>query len=632
MSWKRPKTIKVYLHPPEAKRLITLWPDFKIVDRKIETIKGEAPDDFGIHFVFGKEARALDWHQIRFKIRPDGIPVHTLAAAQAQTSFELESFCSWDALPDTYARLTITNNAKTKSKLAMGVMPRLGKAGHLYGIEGDFYATYRPLLEQWDMVKNNWIMQGPVLVSGEKTISFAVPDKVAFNWVPQNKKHQFARNYVEFHASLEKKESVTLYFILSQQGHARVDGEKYQTAHDLAVSRWQAELAKIKVRPKLPDKRMETMFNSLVCQCLQMFAVGHDGLVRPRQGGQYHGVWPVEAIEFLTAFDRIGLAEWARKGYDFFAHNRIKEGEDKGKFTAAGAPQWMSCTGAALYGLAYHLKAANSREYFTQWRDLAAESIDWVEKQRTKTKTDPAPLGYGLLPAGIGNDWDIKGQYWSATDGLMYMGIRDLAKLFSLHNDPLAGQLTAIAQDYEKCLKNALRQVCEPQKKRDELFLPNILGMEETYPPLGPYFADGPTTLVRAGIIDPHSDVFKKMEKYFRNRGWMKNGLTSLMTDSLLQFGFQGDPWAGHTWYVSYADMIWFNAWLARGERHKAKQTLLAQFRYAMTPEFYMQERYADNDPDFCPWQPNASANGRTIMMLLDFYGEKKVSGRADRR
>ncbi|MHB9130324.1 MAG: hypothetical protein ACYDBB_04420 [Armatimonadota bacterium] len=40
-----------------------------------------------------------------------------------------------------------------------------------------------------------------------------------------------------------------------------------------------------------------------------------------------------------------------------------------------------------------------------------------------------------------------------------------------------------------------------------------------------------------------------------------------------------------------------------------------------MTCEYYLTERFADNDPAFCPWQPNASANGRVIMMLLDFFG-----------
>lgn len=31
----------------------------------------------------------------------------------------------------------------------------------------------------------------------------------------------------------------------------------------------------------------------------------------------------------------------------------------------------------------------------------------------------------------------------------------------------------------------------------------------------------------------------------------------------------------------------------------------------------------ADADPAFRPWQPNASANGRTLMMLLDSFGER---------
>ena len=36
-----------------------------------------------------------------------------------------------------------------------------------------------------------------------------------------------------------------------------------------------------------------------------------------------------------------------------------------------------------------------------------------------------------------------------------------------------------------------------------------------------------------------------------------------------------------------------------------------------MKEEFYMAERYAANDKYYVPWSPNASANGRTIMMLV---------------
>ena len=40
-----------------------------------------------------------------------------------------------------------------------------------------------------------------------------------------------------------------------------------------------------------------------------------------------------------------------------------------------------------------------------------------------------------------------------------------------------------------------------------------------------------------------------------------------------------------------------------------------------MTPEYYVCERYCDNDPYFVPWLPNGSGNGRIIDMLLDMSG-----------
>lgn len=53
--------------------------------------------------------------------------------------------------------------------------------------------------------------------------------------------------------------------------------------------------------------------------------------------------------------------------------------------------------------------------------------------------------------------------------------------------------------------------------------------------------------------------------------------------------------------------------------------TLDARMRNGMTAEWTMQERYADSDPSFCPGQPNASANGRLLMMLMDIYGEAEA-------
>ena len=140
-------------------------------------------------------------------------------------------------------------------------------------------------------------------------------------------------------------------------------------------------------------------------------------------------------------------------------------------------------------------------------------------------------------------------------------------------------------------------------------------------PPRGPYMSDGPANLLRAGVIEPDSPAVQLAEAYFRNRGMMQNGLTGLMNDGQMRQGHRSDPWAGHTWYTSFPDFCWFHYWLETKQYQKAAETLRAELKYGMTPEFYMPERYADNDPYFVPWMPNASANGRTIMMLFDAEG-----------
>ena len=52
----------------------------------------------------------------------------------------------------------------------------------------------------------------------------------------------------------------------------------------------------------------------------------------------------------------------------------------------------------------------------------------------------------------------------------------------------------------------------------------------------------------------------------------------------------------------------------------KAKEVLDAQLRYAMTEEYYFCERIDANDPYYVPWSPNASATGRTLIMLSKYY------------
>jgi hypothetical protein len=447
--------------------------------------------------------------------------------------------------------------------------------------------------------------------------------------VSRNRQHASARNYLEISSSVEAGGHRDFYFAMGEDIAEGFSGTDYDRELSKAVALGQAELAKVRIAPDFREQNMSPMFSSLVAQCLQMFSRANDGVVRPRQGGRSFGTWPTEAVEMHRALDRIGLGGWSKKGYEFFRKYQTTEGDQAGRFSSAGAPQWGGITGAVLFGLGSHLVQCDDRRYFESWREPIRAALQWIESQRAVTR-ETSGLGCGLLPPMLPHDWPLEGQFWCWTDGWTYAGVREIATALEHFGDPMAEPARAQALDYEKCLKETLARLYEPQKDNDTVFITNLLGREETYPPLGPYFCDGPVNLIRFGIIEAKSEIFEKVERYFVHQGWMKNGLTGLMTDNLIQAAaYMSDPWAGHTWYTSFSDLVWFKAWLERGERERAQQILSALLTYGMTAEFYMQERYADNDPDFCPWQPNASANGRTIIMLLDFFGHTVASSLA---
>ncbi len=102
MSWERPKTIKIYLHPPEVRRFITIWPDFKVVCAESDPIEGTNMfNAFGIRFLLGENAIAPDWTESRFIVRSDGIPVHCLKTVFEECEYLVEAFCSWEEVPKT---------------------------------------------------------------------------------------------------------------------------------------------------------------------------------------------------------------------------------------------------------------------------------------------------------------------------------------------------------------------------------------------------------------------------------------------------------------------------------------------------------------------------------------------------
>jgi len=111
-----------------------------------------------------------------------------------------------------------------------------------------------------------------------------------------------------------------------------------------------------------------------------------------------------------------------------------------------------------------------------------------------------------------------------------------------------------------------------------------------------------------SGAVEEKEDILK-IYRYMVRHGIAKGGLYGHMP---YRNGNQ------HIWYLSFPDYYWFKIWKNLGNQEKAREILDFQLRYGMTEEYYMVERYADNDPSYVPRSPNASVNGRTILMLLE--------------
>ncbi len=112
---------------------------------------------------------------------------------------------------------------------------------------------------------------------------------------------------------------------------------------------------------------------------------------------------------------------------------------------------------------------------------------------------------------------------------------------------------------------------------------------------------------IDSGTVDNERDI-RRVYNYMVRHGQCSGGLYGYMPYR------DGNR---HIWYVNFPDSYWFHIWKRLGEKEKMMEVYEAQIKYAMTDEYYMIERYADNDPYYVPWSPNASATGRTLLMML---------------
>lgn len=618
-TWQRPFTNKRYLHPPFAENMFTMWPELRLIcGDVIETTCGYR--SAGIRLLVGEDMHSPDFQAVQYEVREDGIPLHALSQPCGDYTIRMESFCNVARVPTCYTEFCIQNETDHTVQDVITLLPRTGREDHLVGTEVDAYAHYDSNVYNWGFIPSEWRWESPLLTDGDYTVRVQDTEDFAVAWqgdVAGLEWHQRHVLQVRFTLAAGESRRFVCGFC-----HGAVAAFDYEAEKAATIRFWQTELTRLHRVPG-GDEQRATVQN-LVAQCLQMFAypVGKD-YVLPRQGGLQRVIWPNEAVEFLMALDRLGdFRRYTETAYDtFFFTLQVKEGEDMGAVQNLSGNRWGSITGASVWGCARSLLFWDDPRAFDKFKEPLYQAFCWMERQRDKTR-DGSCKGVGIFPPMKSSDWPGEFQSWTFTDAFNLLGYEWLANVFAHFGDPRAAEVQAGYDDYMACMKAILNALADKSIVGDEMRLTFDLGVEMTDPPYGSYATDGPGMLIRAGVIPPCGRDARLIEQYYRNRGMMKNGFTGRMNDGLLFQGHNADPWAGHTWYTSFSDMYWFYNWLDGGEQDKAWETLSAQLTWGMSPQYYLLERFADNDPYWTPWMPNASANGRLLMMLTDWYKE----------
>ncbi|RED75215.1 hypothetical protein [Cohnella phaseoli] len=612
--WQRPFTAKRYLHPPLAECLVTMWPDCKVMIGDVVEDRNHRSAAFRL--LFGEAAEEIPFEEIVYHSRPDGIPIHEVRYDGKNYALSMESFCSTDRVPTAYTRITVSNPHAVDISDTLCVMARSGKEELLTGMEWDGYCHFNPNVHNWGFIRSGWRYRDGVMEDGAYELRIQ-QDYADASWVEDGEGLKWSqRHLLKLRFKLPAGQSRTFSLAFRRGATERF---QYEDEREKAVRYWEEKLSRIQPCPDYPSYFAEIERN-FVSQLLQMFSypVGKD-YVLPRQGGLQRAIWPVEALEFLIALDRIGnFHEYTERAYDtFFEVLQVKTGADVGLVLNMNGEKWACNTAGAIWGASRHVLFRQDKAVFEKYRTYLLLGFDWIERQRSATKQGQY-AGHGIFPPMKAHDWQGEYQSWCFTDAHNLIGIFWLAEVLAHYGDPRADEVRDAYEDYMACMRSILEQQLLTNVKGNEVLISNQAGQPPLDPPIGP-IGDSAISLIRAGVIQPDSQAFERVENYYRNRGYGTKGLMGLMSDGLIEQGHNADYWAGHTWYTSGPDIPWFYAWLERGERDKAERLLQAQLTYSMTPEYYMCERYADNDPYFVPWLPNASANGRTIMMMRDF-------------
>lgn len=595
--------------------MYTMWREGKIMFGENEVaVRNEYFDliSAGVWFL-DENLTPFDFREANIIQREDGIPVHGQGYKLGALDFTAEACSEFSRTPACFIKVKVENNRISEERAKFGFILRTGKEGELIFGAPDVYISYAPDVKVWQDMPSTWKYNGNLFTDGEREM-LALGD-MKFDFCE-------ASGVASTSFTLLPGESREAVFVFNVGKAACVDYEAKKAEY---IKGWRAELAKIN---KLPESvkniaPVNRMIKNLVIQLLQCFTrpKGTD-FVLARQGGLQRQVWTYETMPVLESLQRLGdFDDYIEPVINTYFNEFATE---SGEIVPLAIP-WAMATGTVLYSFGNYAVRRGDKEFFAKYRDKAYKAFLWVKNLRASVKDEPC-VAAGLFPPLRACDDELVFQSWCSTDTFNLRGLDAFAKACEYFGDECSAEVKKEAESYRARIMELWQDIRDGQTG-EELrvpFSPRVSDEKimETY-----HFSYPIAYFIEAMNL-PYEEVeriYKTYEKImFKSDGTLFDRMPDRKTEvsevsGSTRYNFDENGKC-IVWYVCTHEYHWFKYFMRQGMKDRCIPILYGAEQFAMTDEYYMCERYNQRNPYFMPWSPNASASGRMLNMLLDFY------------
>ena len=545
-KWQKPKTTRLYIHPPMSESFYTLWREGKIIFG--ESLPAIDEDYFniiskGVWFTHNKNS--LDFKTAQYCISGDGTPIHKLLNKVGKLDFELETFATVEKRSTCYIKLTFSNNTDKVVSEDFGFILRTGKECELVFEAPDLYAPYNPDLNVWKNAKSTWQQCGSVYFDGDSKLLIDGELEFVFD------EETGSANTVITLLPKQTKSIVLRY------AEGVINQDEYDFQKKLVAEFWNKELSKITRLPKriIEDESLLIVVKNLTAQILQCFCTpkGTD-FVLARQGGLQRQIWTYESMPVLEALSEIG-------DFDNYIDPVIKLYFDEfwtstGEVVPMGL-HWAMVTATVLSSFSkYALK--KGKEYYLKYRDKAFKSFEWIKNTRLSVE-ETEFLVQGLFPPMRSCDDPLEFQAWTGTDGFNIKGITDFYETAKHYGDKDLSVIENEVASYKRVMAQEWQRISLLHANDDEIDFPLSPRLSNDELSKKFEFSASPATI--SDIASISSEDMEKVLTFNIRRGLIEKGLYYKMADKndthSIRYNLDKNGKCV-VWYVCNYELHWF--------------------------------------------------------------------------